>query len=342
MKYLLSIFTLFISLTTLANTGVVNVFNWSDYMPQAVVDEFEKETGIKVNYSQYDSNETMYAKLKAEPTVSYDVIVPSDYFVDKLRKQGMLQKLDKSQLPNFKNLNPALLNRAYDRNNDYSLPYLWGTVGIVVNSKYLSPDSIKNWSDLWNSKYRNQVLMLNDMRMVFGVTLMSLGYPINDTNPEHIKQAYLKLKELMTNIKLFNSDSADNLYIDEDINLGMNFSGDTFRDIVDNADLKYIYPKEGFPMWIDNLAIPKGAPHLQNAYIFLNFLMRPDIAKQIALVQRYSSPNMEAAKLLPPSWRDNPIFNPSAKVLKHGQSHLDLGDADVIYAKYWEKLKIEE
>lgn len=323
-----------------ADTPVVNVYNWSDYMPNKVIAQFEKETGIKVNYSEYDSNESMYAKLKAQPTASYDVVVPSDYFVDKMRQQNMLEKIDKTQLSNFKNLNPALLNKAYDPNNNYSLPYLWGTVGIVVNQKYISPKDITSWADLWNPKYNNSLLMLDDMRMVFSVALLTLGYSINDTNPDHIKQAYLKLVQLMPNIKLFNSDSADNLYIDQDVTIGMNFSGDTFRDIGENSQLFYIYPKEGFPIWIDNLAIPKGAPHLANAYKFINFILRPDVAKEIALAQRYSSPNLAANKLLPESWRDNPIFNPSPEVLKHSQAQMDLGDADRIYAKYWEELKI--
>jgi spermidine/putrescine transport system substrate-binding protein len=182
--------------------------------------------------------------------------------------------------------------------------------------------------------------MLDDMRSVFSMAMLTLGYSINDTNPEHVREAYLKLKSLLPNIKLFNSDSADNLFIDEDIIIGMNFNGDTFRDLAENPNLKYIYPKEGFVIWIDNIAIPKGAPHLQNAYKFINFLLRPDIAKEIALVQHYSSPNLAAAKLLPQDWRENPIFNPDPEILKRGQSQLDLGNADAIFGKYWEMLKI--
>lgn len=264
------------------NNKILNVFNWSDYMPDSVIQEFQKETGIKVNYSEYDSNETMYAKLKAEPIVSYDVIVPSGYFVEKMRNQGMLQQINKTFLPNFKNLNPSLLNRSYDPGNNYSVPYLWGTVGIVINSKYIPENSISSWGEFWDPKYKNQLLMLDDMRTVFSVALLTLGYSINDTNPDHIHQAYLKLKDLMPNIKVFNSDSADNLFIDGDVIIGMNYSGDTFRDIAENNNLRYIFPKEGFPIWIDNLAIPKGAPHLMNAYKFINFLMRPDIAKEIS------------------------------------------------------------
>jgi spermidine/putrescine transport system substrate-binding protein len=331
----------FMQSVAIARQQVVNVFNWADYLPQSVAQEFEKETGIRVNYSEYDSNETMYAKLKADPTVSYDVIVPSDYFVDRMRKQGILQTLDKSQLPNWSNLNPALLNRPYDPNNQYSVPYLWGTVGIVVNKKYLAPEQVTAWADLWQPRFKDRLMMLDDMRMVFAAALISLGYSINDVNPEHIKQAYLKLKSLMPNIMLFNSNATHGIYIDEDAWIGINFSGDTYRDKRDNPNLVYIYPKEGFVMWIDNLAIPKGAPHLQNAYKFINFILRPDIAAKIALAESYASPNLTAMQtLFPANLRNNPIFSPTTEVLKRGQSQLDLGKADAIYVKYWEMLKM--
>lgn len=326
-----------------ARPNVVNVFIWADYLPTSVIQAFEKETGIHVNYAEYDSNETMYAKLKADPTVSYDVIVPSDYFIDRMRKQNMLQALDKSQLSNMQYLNPALLNRPFDPNNEYSLPYLWGTVGIVVNKKYLSPDQVTSWADLWQPRYKDSLMMLNDMRMVFSVALISLGYSINETDPEHIKQAYLKLKALMPNIKLFNSEATHSIYIDEDAWVGINFSGDTYRDSRENPNLVYIYPKEGFVIWIDNLAIPKGAPHLENAYKFINFILRPENAAKIALAEAYSSPNLVVMqKLFPANLRNDPMFNPSPEILKRGKSQRDLGDTTAIYEKYWEKLKMGE
>lgn len=340
MKKLIAIALLFFTTCIFAEDKTVNLFNWSDYLPDSVIDKFEKETGINVVYSDYDSNETMYTKLKAQPTVTYDVIIPSDYFVDKMRKEGMLQQIDKSQLPNFKNLNPQLLNRAYDPGNQYSVPYLWGTIGIVVNDKFYDPKTITKWSDFWQPQYNNKLLLLDDMRAVFGMTLMSLGYPINDTNPDHIKQAYEKLRQLMPNIKLFNSDSAENLFIDEDVTIGMNFNGDTFRDVAENPHLHYIYPKDGFNIWIDSMVIPKGAPHLQNAYKFINFLLRPDIAAEISEAQQYSTPNLGAQKLVPADWHKNPIYNPDPATLKRAQSQTDLGDADALYAKYWQMLKM--
>lgn len=340
MRWLLGLCLCVLTIPALSAEKVVNVYIWADYLPDTVIEKFEQATGIKVNISEYDSNETMYAKIKSQPRVSYDVIVPSDYFVDRMRKQGMLQALDKTKLPHFKNFNPGLLDRPFDPHNQFSVPYLWGSAGIVVNNKYLDPRKVTRWADFWQPQYRNQLIMLDDMRMVFAIALKKLGYSINDTNPEHIKQAYLELISLMPNIKLFNSNAADSIFVDEDGMIGFNFSGDTFRDSKENPHLEYIYPAEGFPVWIDSLAIPKGAPHLENAYQFINFISQPEIAKEIAAEQNYPSPNLDAMKLLPPEFRNNPTLNPPASILKRGESQIDLGPVTDIYAKYWQQLKI--
>lgn len=343
-KTFLSIITFFglliIFTVVYAQKQVVNVYVWSGYLPADVVRDFTKETGIRINLSEYDTNETMYAKLKSSPEAGYDVIIPSSYFVDRMSKQGMLHKLDKNKLPNFKNLNPLFLHKQFDPNNDYSLPYLWGATGITVNKKYFPENEIQSWKDLWNPKYKNQVMMLSDVREVFGMGLLALGYPSNDTNPEHLHQAYLKLKDLMPNIKIFNTDAEQTIYIDEDAVLGMGFNGDIYLSQLENPNLKFIYPKDGFVLWIDCLAITKNAPNSENAYKLLNFLMRPDIAKRISMSVGYSVPNIAAVKLLPEAIRNNPTINPSLQILKRAQFQVDVGKALPIYEKYWELLKI--
>ncbi len=184
-------------------------------------------------------------------------------------------------------------------------------------------------------------MMLDDMREVFSIALITLGYSINDTNPEHLKQVYLKLKQLMPNIKMFNSDAVQNILIDEDAYIGMEWNGETYIARQENPNLVYIYPQDGFPIWIDSLAIVKNAPHLNNAYKFINFLIRPDIAKKIALYSGYSSPNLAAVKMLPKNMQNNPVINPYQKTLQKGQLQLDLGAAaNKLYIKYWELLKI--
>jgi spermidine/putrescine transport system substrate-binding protein len=339
-RIILLLFILGINHSVLANNNTLNVYNWSDYMPDDVISQFEKETGININYSTYDSNETMYAKLKADPDAGYDVIVPSSYFVGRMRRQDMLQSFDKSQFPNFKYLNPSLLNKSFDPDNNYSIPYFWGSTAIVTNKQYYTDGSITSWADFWKPQFKNQLLILDDTREVFSMALISLGYSANDTNPDHIKQAYQKLLTLMPNIKVFNQEAAKAMYIDEDATVGMGYSGDIYEANKDNTNLQYIYPKEGFVIWIDCLSIPKGAPHLANAYKFLNFLMRPDIAKKLSMETGYASPNSAAIKLMPLDVQQNYIIYPSQTVLKNGQFEDDVGSASELYEKYLELLKI--
>lgn len=332
--------TLLLSSVAAHATEVLNVYNWSDYMPDDVIQQFEKETGIVINYSTYDSNETMYAKLKADPNAGYDIVVPSTYFIDRMRQQNMLLKLDKTQLTNFKNLNPDLLNKSYDPNNNYSIPYLWGTSAIVINDKYFSKNSITSWADFWNKNLKDQLLLLDDTREVFSMALITLGYPANDVNPVHIKQAYEKLKLLLPNVKLFNDEAVQNIYIDEDVTIGMGWTGDIYMANQENPHIQYIYPKEGFVISMDNLAIPKGAQHIQNAYKFINFLLRPDIAAKISTEVGYASPNEAALKLLPKNILHNTIIYPDKATLRRGQFQTDVGSADQIYEKYLELLKM--
>jgi spermidine/putrescine transport system substrate-binding protein len=323
-----------------AEENIVNIYNWSSYISSDVLKEFTQETGIKVNYTTFDSNETLYAKLKANPHTGYDVIVPSTYFVDRMRQQGMLQALDKSRLPNFKNLNPALLDKSYDPGNHYSIPYFWTSTGIVVNSKIHPAQQLQAWADFWNPRYRKQLLLLDDVHEVFSMALMVLGYSPNDTDPEHIRLAYLKLKQLMPNVRLFNNDGVKSLFIDEDLSVGMAWNGDIYQAAQENPALRFIYPKEGFVISIDSMAIPIGASHVNNAYIFINFILRPDIAKKMSLATGYPTPNLAAYKLLPKAILNNSMIYPDKKILQRSVVQVDVGAAESIYQHYWELLKI--
>lgn len=338
MKRLL--FALLLAFSTIAQAAnVVNVYNWSDYMPARVLKQFTQATGIAVNYAQYDSNETLYAKLKGNPSVGYDVIFPSSYYIEKMAKEGMLMPLDKTLIPNTRYLKKALMGKAFDPKNIYSLPYVWGATGIVYNDQRYHESAFKNWEDLWNPKYKNQLLLLNDDREVFSIALMQLGYSINDRNPEHIKAAYLKLKQLMPNVKIINTVSADNLFLDEDVSLGMNWNGDTAQVIAENPHVHFIYPKQ-FVMWIDCVAVAAHAPHPKAAMQFINFIMQPKIAAEIANVLDYPPPSDAAMALMPAKKRANPTFNPSNSILKHAKMQRSVGDAIRWYTYYWERLKL--
>jgi spermidine/putrescine transport system substrate-binding protein len=324
-----------------AADNVVNVYTWSGEIPRTVIVQFEKETGIKVHYSTFDSNEIMYTKFRAAKNPGYDVIEPSSYYIDRMRHQGMLLALNKARLPNLKNIDPDFLNKAYDPGSDYSVPFIWGITGIFLNKDYFSSNAVANWDNLLDKKYLNQLMFLDDAREVFSIALRSLGYSINDNNPEHIKQAYLKLKSFMPNVKLFNSDAIISILIDEDATIGMAWNGDIFKASLENNKLQFVYPKNGFEIWVDNFAILKDAPHTDNAYLFLNFMMRREIAKAVSMNINYSTANLAARKLMPQEVQNNPALYPTHEVLAQGEFEADVGDsASALFEKYWEQLKI--
>lgn len=331
----------FLPIMAFAQQKVVNVYAWTGEVPPFVVRQFEKETGIKVNFSTYESNEVMYAKLRANQRAGYDVVMPSSYFVDRMRRVNMLETLDKSKLSNWKNLDPTLLNPIYDPQMQYSVPFIWGITGIFVNKQAFAPSTIKKWSDLWDKRFENQLMLLDDSREVFSMALLSLGYPANDKNPEHIKQAFLKLKALMPNVKVFSTETVVSIIIDEDATVGMAWNGDEFKASTENTAINFIFPEDGFVIWVDNFAIPKTAPHKEEAYQFINFILRADVAKAIALYINFPTANLAAQKLLPANIRNNPSIYPPKEILKRGQFQIDLGEETLaLYEKYWEELKM--
>jgi len=323
-------------------SNVLYVYNWSEYLPQKVIKQFEKETGIKVKYSTYDSNEAMYAKIKTDTKSSYDIIVPSTYFVSKMAKEGLLSPIDKTKIPNFINLDKTLLYKPFDPKNDYSIPYLWGSTGISYNSALLGNGAVTSWADLWNPKYKKSVLLTDDLREVFGMSLKVLGYSANDTDPAHIEQAYKKLLTLKPNVKVFNSESPKQVYLSEEVKLGMNFNGENYMANQESPDLKYVYPKEGIMLWVDSLVIPKNAKNVDNAYKFINFILRPEIGKIISQEIGYASPNTASIKLLPKAVQNNRIIYPNAQDLKNSEFQIDIGSAIKVYEKYWERFKAQK
>lgn len=324
-----------------ANSKVLNIYAWTGEVPDFVVREFEKETGIKVNISTYENNEIMYAKIRTTKNPGYDLVMPSSYFVDRMRRQHLLDPLDKSKLKNWDNLNPAFLNPTYDPQSQFSVPFIWGVTGIFVNKAYYDPKTVTKWADLWDKRFYDKMMLLDDTREVFSMALLSLGYSANDKDPEHIKQAYLKLRELMQNVKVFSTDTVVSIIIDEDATIGMAWNGDTFKASQDNKNVQFVFPKEGFVIWVDTFSIPTSAPHKENAYRFIDFILRPEIAKEIAIYTSFPSTNAAAQKLLPAAIRNNPTVYPSKEVLSHGQFQTDLGDDTLaLYEKYWEELKM--
>jgi len=316
------------------------VYNWADYLPKEVLTRFTKETGIKVKYSTYDTNEVMYAKVKTLGGGGYDIVVPSTYYVDRMRKEGLLAELDKSKLPNLKNLDPKVMNQPYDPGNAYSVPYLWGSTGIAVrpDRKGIAPD-IKSWSDLWRPELKRQLLLIDDVREVFMMALRVLGYSGNTRSEAEIEAAYNKLKELMPNVKVFNAESPKDAYLSGEVRVGMIWNGEAYMAQKEVKDLRFVMPTEGPSLWMDNLVIPKKAPNPEAAHKFIDFLLRPEIAKLITEDVGYTSPNLAAIALLPEKIRNNRTAYPSPEDLAKGEFQVDVGDALPLYEKYWQRLK---
>ncbi len=319
---------------------VVNVYAWGGVIPKIIIQQFERETGIKVNFSTYDSNETMYAKLKASRQNVYDVILPSAYYVERMKKQNMLARLDRSKLTNLRHLDPLFSTNEYDLGNHFSIPLIWGITGIFYNSNWVK-NPPQSWKQLWKKNWPHQLLMLDDAREVFSIALMSLGYQPNDNDPAHIKAAYLQLLTLIPNIKLFASDSIQAIMIDEDATAGSAWNGDTYKAYAENKQINFVYPQDGFVIWVDCLAIPAKPPHIEEAYQFINFMLKPTTAAKIALIEGHAIANANGKALLPEALRNNPMVYPSAKTLTRGYFQRDVDDETItLYNNYWEQFKL--
>ena len=334
-----TIFTLGLSTAHAVKNDVVYFYNWSEYVPAGLLDEFTKETGIKVIYSTYESNESMYAKLKTHKDAAYDLIVPSTYFINKMSNEDMLQKIDTSKLTNFKNLDPALLHQSFDPNNDYSIPYIWGTTAIGINRDEIDPASITSWSDLWNPKYKSSILLLDDAREVFQIALLKLGYSGNTSDAGQIEQAYQELVKLMPNVIAFNSDSPANPFIEGEVNIGMLWNGSAYIARQEGIPIEMVWPKEGAIFWMDSLSIPANARNVDGAMQLIDFLLRPEIAARVAEEIGYPTPNKEAKKLLPTEVVNDKSLYPDEETIKQGEWQNDVGSANMLYEQAFQRLK---
>ncbi len=323
----------------MANDQELYFYNWSEYIPNEVLEDFTKETGIKVIYSTYESNESMYAKLKTQGS-GYDLVVPSTYFVSKMRKEGMLQEIDKSKLSHFADLDPNYLNKPFDPSNNFSIPYIWGATGIGINTDMLDKSSVHNWSDFWDAKWEGQLMLMDDSREVFHIALSKLGYSPNTTDAKEIEAAYEELKKLMPNVLVFNSDFPANPYLAGEVSLGMLWNGSAYMAREEGANIEIIWPEKGAIFWMDSLAIPSGAKNIGAAHKMIDFLLRPENAAKIAVEIGYPTPVKTAYPLLPQEFANDPNIFPPQSVMDSGVWQDEVGEASVLYDEYFQKLKV--
>jgi spermidine/putrescine-binding protein len=322
----------------------VNLFVWTEYIPPDIIDCFEMVYGVTVNRDEYSANEEMYAKLSAG-SANYDLVQPTDYIVGLMIRQGLLQKLDKSKLPNFGNFDSNYLNFAFDPNNEYTIPYQAGTDAIVVNTDKVT-NVPQSWADLWKPEYAGKMVFLDDSRAVIGATLLTLGYDVNTKDPQQLEEAKAKLAELVPNVKLFDSDSPKTALIAGDVDLGMTWTGEAFLAQQENPAIQYIYPTEGAILWQDNYAIPASAPHPDAAYAWLNYSMQGDVFWLMLRDFPYTNPNKAALDYAKANQADvynayinSPITNTPSEAIKNGHRIDDVGDATPLYDKIWTEVK---
>jgi spermidine/putrescine transport system substrate-binding protein len=317
----------------------VVIYNWTEYIPAAVLEQFTKETGIEVEYATYESNEAMYAKIKLMEGKGYDIAVPSTFYVEKMRKEGLIQPIKKDLLANYGNLDANMMNKPYDPNNDFSVPYLWGATSIAINNKDVDASKITKWADLWKPEYAGKLMIMDDVRDNFYVGLRVAGFQNNSTNEEEIKAAYEKLKTLWPSIKVINSDSPKTPLIQGNVSIGAIWNGEAYMAQQEMEDLQYIYPEEGAVLWVDSFVIPKGAANVENAHKFIDFMLRAESAKAAIEELGYAAPNTAGIALLDEALRNNKTVFPAAEDIAKGSFHQDLGDTVLVYEKYWELLK---
>ena len=336
--YILLLSILFFS-EAKAEKNKLHIYCWADEIPHSIIKDFSKEYGIKVSLTSFDNNETMYSKVKLlGPNSDYDIICPSSYYVKKMKNESLIQEVDKTQVPNLKNISTDALNKEFDQNNRYSLPYVMTQTGILYNSQYIK-ENINSWNDLFNHKYKNKILLLDDIREVFSIAFLLLGYNINNVNKNEIEEAYIKLKTLMPNVKIFSAELLKIPYITEEVIIGMNWNAEAYTSIQENPDLKFIYPKEGAILALDNFVISKYSKNIENAYKFINYIYEAQVAKKIIEEIWYNVPNSAAKVLLPEKLRNNKIIFPDKKTLANGIFQEDLGQSITLYEKLWSKLK---
>ena len=302
----------------------LTIFNWGEYIDPDLISKFQKETGYKVNYMTFDSNEAMYTKIKQGGT-SYDLAVPSDYMIQKMKRENLLLPLDHSKLTGLKNYDPRFMNLSFDRGNKYSLPYFWGTLGIIYNDKIVDGKDVQHWDDLWSPKFRNQILLVDSARDALGVALITQHKSVNTKSVADLAAAQAKLEALMPNVKAIIADEIKMYMAQNEAGLAVTYSGEAAEAIDNNPHLHYVVPSEGSNLWFDNIVMPKTAKHKEAAYAFLNFMSEPKNAAQNAEYIGYATPNAKAKALLPKAVRNDPQFYPSNETIKNLQVYDDLG-----------------
>lgn len=324
-----------------SGNGQVIVYNWGEYIDPEIIDLFEEETGIDVIYEEFETNEIMYPKIQSG-AIAYDVVCPSDYMIQRMIENDLLAEINYDHIPNLKYIgdNYMKMSRQFDPENKYSVPYLWGTVGILYNKKMVD-EPVDSWGILWDKKYEDSILMQDSVRDAFAVALKYLGYSLNSTDLDELEAAKNLLIEQKPLVQAYVIDQVRDKMIGGEAALGVIYSVEALYCQQENPDLDYVIPKEGTNIWIDSWVIPKNAKNVENAEAFINFLCRPDIAKMNFDYITYSIPNTAGRDLIEDeSLRNSPIAFPDDSKLENCETFQFLGDDnDALYNRLWREIK---
>lgn len=323
-----------------SNAGSLYIYNWAEYIDPEVLAMFEEETGIQVSYDEFETNEIMYPVIEAG-AISYDLVCPSDYMIQKMIENGLLSEINYDNIPNYANMDEAQLAsvREFDPENKYSVPYCWGTVGILYNTTMVeeAPDS---WSILWDERYKDSILMQDSVRDAFGVTLKYLGYSLNSTDEAELEEAKQLLIDQRPLVQAYVIDQVRDKMIGGEAALGVIYSGEVLYCQESNEDLAYVVPKEGSNVWLDCWVIPKNAQNKENAEKFIDFLCRPEIAVMNFEYITYATPNKAAKELLDAEYQENPAVFPNEEILTKCETFHYLGeDAETLYNTLWKEVR---
>jgi len=326
-------------------SDTINIFTWTEYVPADMIDCFGLVYNVEVNVDYFSSNEELYSKISlGEDVDPYDVIHPSDYMIAVLIREGLLQELDPAKLPNLSNLDSGLAG-AYGDTTSYVVPYQMGTQAIIYNTETVETPPT-SWADLWSPEYEGRIVSVDDSRVVIGAALLTLGYDVNDTDPEHLEEAKEKLLELMPNIRVFDSDSPKTPLVAGDVDLGIVWNGEAFLTATEAPQFEYVFPEEGSIIFYDGMAIPTTAPHPDIAYAWFNYMLQGDVNWLTLVDYPYTNPNKAAldyAKENQPevyeAYISSPITNTPADEFAKGHDVKDIGEALLLYDEIWTEIK---
>ena len=306
----------------------LNFYNWDTYIGETTLDDFNAATGIEVKMDLFADNDELFAKLR-EGNPGYDLIVPTNDYVERMLVAGMLLPLDHDKIPNMSNLGANFRDASYDPGLKHSIPYMWGTIGVGYNSKRTG-DITKSWKHLYDSdQFAGKISLLGDGPNVLGHAMKYLGHSLNSTDPAHIKAAEELLIAQKENIKVFADDNGQDLLISGEVVIAQEWNGDILQVMADDDDLSFYVPDEGGLIWQDCLCMPKGAPHPDNAHAFINFILDADAGAAIADYIQYATPNEAARARLGPEYNENPAIFPSDETVAKCEFQLYLGEEHV-------------